>query len=109
VVKARCGVRGVFGGLIGSFVDARRQEMADGSLTVLGISKPRAGAVLSRYTMDAVVHGPGIPATSVLHRGTAPVAKWPKIGGVLPVKVNRVKPERLVIDWDALPDREDGQ
>ena len=93
-------------GLFGTFGDLRKQDVVDGTLTIIGISHPRPGAIISRYRMDAVVYAPGVPATSVMHRGVAPVAKWPKPGSVLPVHVNRVKPERLVIDWDAVPDHE---
>jgi hypothetical protein len=92
--------------VFGTFGDLRSQDIVAGTLTVIGISRPRPGTVISRYKMDAVVLGPGVQATSVMHRGVAPVAKWPKPGTVLPVRVNRIKPERLVIDWDSLPDRD---
>lgn len=43
---------------------------------------------------------PGLAPTAVVHHGMASLSRWPSSGAVLPVTVDRSKPERLVVHWD---------
>jgi hypothetical protein len=45
------------------------------------------------------VQAPGVPAFTTEVKSDAPVAKWPAMASVLPVTVDRAKPERLEIEW----------
>jgi hypothetical protein len=64
--------------------------------------------VYENCTMDGVVSAPGIDPVSVHHTSlVTPTAKWPYPGVVLPVTVDREHPERLKIQWDAVPSSRD--
>jgi hypothetical protein len=87
-------------GLISKIGEMRMKDPVEGSLNVVGISMPDPTATSANYRLDGVVSGPDVPPTPVVHHGMASVRKWPSPGQVLPVTVDRAKPERLVINWD---------
>jgi len=55
--------------------------------------------------MELIVQGDGLTPTAIAHRDKVSVLRWPRAGDVLPVTVDRSDPERLEIDWDAVPIR----
>jgi hypothetical protein len=80
----------------------RNKEVLDGTLTVLDISAADPTATAQRYKLTGVVQADGLDPTGIRHRGVAPVAKWPKHGTVLPVRITRRWPVRVVVQWDAV-------
>lgn len=90
-------------GLVSKIGELRMKDPVDGTLTVASITMPSPTATSMNYRIDGVVAAPGIAATAIVHHGVASVNKWPRPGDVLPVTVDRAKPERLVIQWDRLP------
>jgi hypothetical protein len=76
-----------------------------GTLRVTSASYPPTGvsARYSNYRLAGVVQAERLPPTAVEHAGIAAVAKWPQPGTDLPVTVDRVLPDRIVIHWDQIP------
>lgn len=89
-------------GLINKFNELRMKDGVDGTLTVVGITMPDPTATSANYRLDGVVAAADLPATPVVHHGMCSASRWPSPGDVLPVTVDRAKPERLVIHWDRL-------
>jgi hypothetical protein len=87
-------------GLVSKIGEMRMKDPVEGTLTVASITMPSPTATSMNYRIDGAVAAPGVPATAIVHRGVALVNKWPRPGDVLPVTVDRAKPERLVIQWD---------
>jgi hypothetical protein len=58
----------------------------------------------ARCTMELIVQADGLTPTAVTHRDDdTPVERWPSSGAMLPVTVDREKPERLRVEWDEAP------
>jgi hypothetical protein len=83
-------------------------EPVDAEFRIVACSNNSGGAVYENCTMDGVVSGPGFDPVPVHHTSmVTPTAKWPYPGVVLPVTVDREHPERLKINWDAVPSSRD--
>jgi hypothetical protein len=79
-------------------------EPVDAEFRIVACSSNSGGAVYENCTMDGVVSGPGFDPVPVHHTSmVTPTAKWPYPGVVLPVTVDRQHPDRLKINWDAVP------
>jgi hypothetical protein len=80
----------------------------DAQFRIVACSSNSGGAVYENCSMDGVVTGPGIDAVAVHHTSmVTPTAKWPYPGMVLPVTVDQQHPDRMTINWDAVPDSRD--
>jgi hypothetical protein len=56
--------------------------------------------------MVGEVTAPGLTSRMVEHNAPfAPIEKWPRVGDVLPVLVDRDNPEFLRIQWKQVPER----
>lgn len=83
-------------------------QPVDAEFRIVACSANSGGAVYENCTMDGVVSGPGIDPVSVHHTSmVTPTAKWPYPGMVLPVTVDHDHPDRLKINWGAVPDSRD--
>lgn len=89
-------------GLLGKLGEMRMKEPVEGTLAVVGITRPDPSATSANYRLDGVVSAPNFDSTAVVHRGVASLSKWPQPGDDLPVTFDRAKPRRLVIHWDRL-------
>jgi len=83
-------------------------EPVDAEFRIVACSTNSGGAVYENCTMDGVVSGAGFDPVPVHHTSmVTPTAKWPYPGVVLPVTVDRKHPDRLKINWDAVPSSRD--
>jgi Short C-terminal domain len=80
----------------------RMKEPVRGTANVVSATTLDAGKTgKDECTMQLIVQADGLMPTSISHRdGDTPVDRWPDAGDVLPVTVDREKPERLRIEWD---------
>lgn len=81
----------------------RIKEPVRGAAQVVAASQmPRATSANCRMTL--VVQAEGMVPYSVEHHDhMVSTDKWPVAGEVLPVTVDRRKPERLRVEWDEVP------
>jgi hypothetical protein len=86
-------------GLFKKVSEARMKDGVDGTLKVVGITMPSSEATDCNYRMDAVVSADGLAPTAIVHHGYCSVSKWPYVGQELAVKVDRAKPDHVVIDF----------
>jgi hypothetical protein len=83
-------------------------EPVDAEFRIVACSRNDGNAVYENCTMDGVVSGAGFDPVAVHHTSmVTPTAKWPYPGVVLPVSVDRLHPERLKINWGAVPNSRD--
>jgi hypothetical protein len=80
---------------------ARRKmkEPVSGTLSVTGISLPSSEAVWTTCEITGVLAAPGLDPRPVRRVGLARTALWPKPGDVLPILVDRARPDFYVIEW----------
>ena len=77
----------------------RMQDPVSGTLTVTGISERNPEYSWQMAQITGVVSGPGLDPQAVRREGLMRTAYWPKPGQVLPVVVDRAKPDFFVIEW----------
>ncbi len=99
----------------------RRPRMADpvaGSAEIVGIDflahrpgtrSSRGGALGPRrqVVLDVVVSAPGLTPAARRIEEMMPLSRWPALGDSVPVTVDRAAPERVEVDWAALPSLSD--
>ena len=86
----------------GRNVEKARKRMKDpvsGTLTVTAISAPSTDAVWKMAEITGIVSGPGLEPQAVQRQGFVRTAVWPWPGQVLPILVDRSKPDFYVIEW----------
>lgn len=86
----------------GRNVEKLRKRMKDpvsGTLTVTGISEPSTDAIWKMAEITGVVSGPGLEPQAVQRQGFVRTAVWPWPGQVLPILVDRARPDLFVIEW----------
>ena len=87
---------------LGRHVEKARKRMKDpasGTFTVTGITAPSPEAVWAMAEITGVISAPGLDPRPVQRPGMLRTKLWPKPGQVLPVVVDRAKPEFFVIEW----------
>ena len=87
---------------LGRHVEKARKRMKDpvsGTFTVTGITAPSTEAIWAMAEITGVISAPGLDPRPVQRPGMLRTALWPKPGQVLPVVVDRAKPDFFVIEW----------
>ena len=77
----------------------------DGTAQVVSASTATGSAAFQKCSMHLVINAPGITPTAVEFTGAINTAKWPAVGGILPVSVNPNDPRHYAIRWDQVPSR----
>lgn len=86
----------------GRNVEKARRKMKDpvsGTLSVTGIGMPSSEAVWTACEITGVLAAPGLDPRPVKRLGLVRTALWPKPGDVLPILVDRARPDFYVIEW----------
>ena len=86
----------------GRNVEKARRKMKDpvsGTLSVTGIGMPSSEAVWTACEITGVLAAPGLDPRPVRRVGLVRTALWPKPGDVLPIVVDRARPDFYVIEW----------
>ena len=86
----------------GRNVEKIRKLMKDpvsGTLTVTGISNPDPEYSWQTANLSGVVSAPGLEPCAVRRSGLVSTAMWPKAGQVLPVLVDRARPDFFIVEW----------
>lgn len=79
-----------------------------GTAQIVQCSQPASQkAIRARCILFVVVDGPGLEAESHEVRRQIEVARWPSPGMTLPCTIDRERPSRFEIDFDAIPDWRD--
>jgi hypothetical protein len=87
-------------GLLGNIFKAvRMKDPVRGQAQVVSCSAHRGEGDWENCSMQLVVQADGVPATSTRKSDMVRADRWPTPGTVLPVTVDRAKPERLKIEW----------
>lgn len=86
----------------------RIKEPIEGTAQIVAASgMPEAGTVMQRCNLHLVVSVPGREPYPVETSDIVRAKKWPVIGTHVPVTVDGRKPERVEIDWDRVPTRDE--
>jgi hypothetical protein len=86
----------------GRNIEKARRKMKDpvsGTLSVTGVSLPSPDAVWAGCEMTGVLAAPGLDPRPVKRAGMVRTALWPKPGDVLPVLVDRARPDFYFVEW----------
>lgn len=81
----------------------RMKDPQRGTARVVSCSAAPPHTVWATCRMELVVEARGMEPVAVPFRGLVRIRRWPQPGLTLPVTVDRARPERLKIDWDAVP------
>jgi hypothetical protein len=95
---------------LGRNVDKVRKQMKDpvaGTLAVIGINEPNPEYSWRMADITGVVSAPGLEPCPVRRTGLVSTRMWPKPGQVLPVIVDRAKPDFFVVEWVKVKPPED--
>ena len=87
---------------LGRNVDKVRKRMKDpvsGTLTVTGITEPNPEYSWRMADITGVISAPGLEPCPVRRTGLVSTSMWPKPGQLLPVVVDRAKPDFFVVEW----------
>ena len=87
---------------LGRHVEKARKRMKDpapGTFTVTGITAPSTEAIWAMAEITGVISAAGLDPRPVQRPGMLRTALWPKPGQVLPVVVDRAKPDFFVVEW----------
>jgi hypothetical protein len=90
-------------GLLGKLKEMKMKDGAEGTLKVVGITMPDPTSTQCNYRLEGVVSAQGMEPTAIVHHGLTSVSHWPSSGDVLPVTVDRAKPDHIVIHWGQVP------
>ena len=63
-----------------------------------------SAAAVQMCTIDCVVEAPGIPASAAQVIGLVKADRWPTVGQVLPVVIERTNSSVIHVLWDEVPD-----
>jgi hypothetical protein len=85
---------------VGLFTKMRMKEPVSGTAQVVSVTAHRGDSSWQDIQMTLVVEAEGVPAEPVRHSCMCRADRWPAPGQVLPVTVDRRKPERLKVEWD---------
>ena len=77
----------------------RMQDPVSGTLTVTGISEPNPEYSWRMADITGVISAAGLEPRAVRRTGMISTDMWPKAGQVLPVVIDRAKPDFFVIEW----------
>ena len=95
-------------GLMGDWLRGKRmKDPVRGTAQLVACSRWSQPAVASNIVMNLVVSADGMPATPVEHECMCRQDRWPRVGQILPVTVDRADPGRLRVEWDELPSHAD--
>ena len=86
----------------GRNVEKARRKMKDpvsGTLSVTGVGMPSPEAVWAACEITGVLAAPGLDPRPVKRAGLVRTSLWPKPGDVLPILVDRAKPDFYVVEW----------
>lgn len=79
-----------------------------GTARIVSCSSPgNPKAIRSTCVLFVVVEGPGLEPASHELRKQVRVARWPSPGMTLPCRIDPRKPDRIEVDFDAIPDWQD--
>lgn len=79
----------------------RDRTVAFGRAYVMETTLPPADGFYGRCEMLLAIEAPGLQPLSILVRDPrVPVAVWPSVGVVLPIRVSPRNPKRLHVLWD---------
>jgi hypothetical protein len=76
-----------------------------GTAQVVSASAASGTSTFQKCSLHLVINAPGLTPTAVEFTGAINVAKWPTVGGVLPVSVNPNDPRHYAILWNQVPSR----
>ena len=93
---------------MGLFAKLRMKEPVRGTAQVVSATAHRGDASWQDLQMNLSVRADGVPPTQVRHSCICRADRWPSPGDVLPVTLDRRKPERLKVEWDEVPDEPAG-
>jgi hypothetical protein len=69
------------------------------------VSKPSTTSSVASCDMVGEVTAPGMTPRTIAHNSPfASIEKWPRVGDVLPVLIDRVNPEFMRIQWKQIPE-----
>lgn len=86
----------------------RIKDPIEGTAQVVAASgMPEAGTVMQRCRLHLVVTVPGREPYPVEMSDIVKAKRWPVIGMQVPVIVDGRRPERVEVDWDQVPTREE--
>lgn len=82
----------------------RIKDPVRGTAEVVARSVMPRGSRYANCRMSLVVEVPGEAKRAAEHHDLkVPCAKWPEPGQVLPLSVDRARPDRMRIEWDEVP------
>jgi hypothetical protein len=90
-------------GLLNKFKEVKMKDGVEGTLKVVGITMPDPSSTQCNYRLEGVVSADGLEPTAIVHHGLTSVSHWPSSGDVLPVTVDRAKPDHIAIHWGKVP------
>jgi hypothetical protein len=76
-----------------------------GTAQVVSASAATGTSAFQKCSLHLVINAPGLTPTAVEFTGAINTAKWPTVGGILPVSVNPNDPRHYAILWDQVPSR----
>ena len=76
-----------------------------GTAQVVSASVAAGTGVFQKCSLHLVINAPGLTPTAVEFTGAINVAKWPTVGGILPVSVDPNDPRHYAILWNQVPSR----
>jgi hypothetical protein len=79
----------------------------EGTAQVVSASVATGTGVFQKCSLHLVINAPGLTPTAVEFTGAINVAKWPTVGGILPVSVDPNDPRHYAILWNQVPSRND--
>ncbi|MCA0216954.1 MAG: hypothetical protein LCH43_06325 [Actinobacteria bacterium] len=79
----------------------------EGTAQVVSASVATGTGVFQKCSLHLVINAPGLTPTAVEFTGAINVAKWPTVGGILPVSVDPNDPRHYAILWNQVPRRND--
>jgi hypothetical protein len=85
---------------MGLFAKLRMKEPVRGTAQVVSATAHRGDSSWQDIRMTLTVRGEGVPPTPVEHSCICRADRWPSPGDVLPITLDRRKPERLKVEWD---------
>jgi hypothetical protein len=81
------------------------QDPVSAEYRITRVSKPSTTSSVANCDMVGEVSAPGVEPRIVEHNSPfTPIAKWPQIGDVLPVLVDRADPVFMRIQWKDIPE-----